>query len=344
MYFKPAWVSAAIIKAPLIEDGILHKGAMILNQVDPLVQLFPELKSLFLIIERRGWHGMNDNRCADIKLVEDSGTLEQTRREFPNAVLLDMGPADFIDTSSFYPINESTDFDVIQVSCWSKRKRIELLIEAAALLPELSFVQMGHFENNGNAEEIAFRDDCIRLAKERRAHVTFPYASATHNTSLPSTKAEMNKWINRAKLGVLTTTSEGINRFKMECLAADRPVIVCDDVCVPTRKHINGRTGLAVTPTPESVADGIRSILSRRSEFQPRQYVLEHTGRTRSVALLKNGLREFCQKNDLVYHFDAIDWDGRNESLAWGNEAIELLTFITKKYHDAVQRQASVVQ
>ena len=37
---------------------------------------------------------------------------------------------------------------------------------------------------------------------------------------------EINDWINRARVGVLTTGSEGINRFKMECIAADRPIVV----------------------------------------------------------------------------------------------------------------------
>lgn len=333
MYFKREWVSAAVLKPPVVKSGKLHKGALILNQIDPLVQIFPELLSLFTLIERRGWFGMNDNHHADIKLVEDPSTLEATRHKFPNAVLLELGPADFIDTDSFRPLRQACQFDVIQVACWSKRKRIELLIEAAGLLPDISFLQLGHFENKGTLEEIAVRDYCIDRAAQVGANVAFPYANANGNASLPTAKDAMNKWINCARVGVLTTSSEGINRFKMECLAAGRPMIVCNDVAMPTRKHINSRTGLLVDPSPLAIASAIRSILNAEFAFEPREYVVEHTGKSRSLFALKRALREVCLAKNLLYHFDDIDWDGRNESMTWGDSAIDVLRRTIHTYH-----------
>src|SRR5262249_50284252 len=75
--------------------------------------------------------------------------------------------------------------------------------------------------------------------------------------------------------------------------------------------------------------------------FAPRQYMLETTGKTRSVALLKAALADVCRKTGSSYHFDAIEWDGRNQSLTWGNKAIELLTNITRKYVPAVNSTRS---
>jgi glycosyltransferase involved in cell wall biosynthesis len=331
-FFYAPWVSAAVLEPPVFHQGKWEKGALIINQVDPVLELFPELKQCFFVIERRGWYGPNDARQADIKLVEDLTTWEESQRAAPAAILLDIGPADFVDHAAFFPLDCPTEYDVIQISCWSARKRIELFIDAAERLPHLRFVHLGHFEFDGKAEEYAYMDSCVERAERIAKNVSFPLWGTKRNEELPTAKTQVNQWINLARVGVLTTMSEGINRFKMECLAAGRPMLVPSDVDAPTRKHITAETGALFEPTADALAGAIVSVLERRDALDPRGYVLANTGKTRSLNKLKAALREVCARTGGWYHFDGIDWDGRNQSLAWGENGLRLLGDLVEQF------------
>ena len=332
LFSDSLWVSAAVLEPPVLHDGKWEKGALIINHVDPVLDLFPELKQCFFVIERHGWYGPNEGTKADIKLVEDLSTWEASRRASPAAVLLDIGPADFVDHAAFRPLGRRAEYDVIQISCWSARKRIELFIDAAARLQHLKFVHLGHFENNGTVEEYAYMEQCLERAERIAKNISFPLRGITKNEDLPTETAKINEWINLSRIGVLTAMSEGINRFKMECLAADRPVLVANDVAVPTRKHIDRETGALFEPTADALAESIVSMLERRDELHPRRYVLANTGKTNSLSKLKSALREICDATNGWYHFDGIDWDGRNQSLLWGDHALRLLGDLVRDF------------
>jgi glycosyltransferase involved in cell wall biosynthesis len=325
-WFKPPWISAQVLTPPARIDGQLARGALVLNQIDPLLDALPDLRSLFLFVERRGWFGINENAGAAIKLVEDLTTWDITRERYPDSILLDIGPADFVDHDVFRPLETQRDFDVIQVSCWTPRKRIELFIEAAARLPHLTFAHLGHFENGGTAEELAYRQACIALAKNLGARIAFPFGECDTNVGFPRTKADVNAWVNRARLGVLTALPEGINRFKMECFAADVPVLVANDAGAPTTKHIGPETGGVFAPTPTALADAIETALARRREFCPRGYLLRTTGKARSLQRLRQALGTAAGRSGDPDRFGTIEWDGRNQSMVWGRHAVAMLT------------------
>lgn len=343
-FYKESWISTAVLCVPEIINGKLSKGVLILNQVDPLVDRNPMLKRIFYIVERHGWFGPNEATQADIMLVEDQSMAEIVKLSSPNAVHLDLGPADFIDTESFTPINGGEIYDVIQISCWSQRKRIELFIEAAAQLPELKFLHMGHFENNGSNEELIYREKCLKFAKKIAPNIHFPFFNCNHNDGFPNTKKEVNGWINKAKIGVLTTMSEGINRFKMECLSANKPCLVPADVAWTTRKHINEQTGSLFNPNVSDLVKEIKRVISHIDDYNPRDYILQNTGKMNSLAKLKQALHKICLRSGAPYRYDFIDWDGRNESLIWGIPASELLSSLVEKYSPYLDDQSCVVE
>jgi hypothetical protein len=132
--------------------------------------------------------------------------------------------------------------------------------------------------------------------------------------------ASMNAMINRAKMGILTTEKEGINRFKMECLSANIPFLVPDDVGWPTKKHINEKTGLLFKPTPEALAEAIRYVEKNYAQFSPREYILGHTGIHIATKKLKEALRTLARQDGSQEQFDDIFWDGRNPSMSWNKE------------------------
>lgn len=331
-FYKESWISLAPLCAPAVIDDRLSKGVVILNQVDPVLERYPELKALFYIVERHGWFGPNEATRADIVLLEDQSVADLVKASSPASVHLDIGPADFVDQDDFFPTGQAARYDVMQVSCWSRRKRIELFIEAAARLPEVSFVHLGHFENNGTAEELRYRDECIALAASLAPNIAFPFGACNSNGELPAGKDEINRWINSARLGVLTTTSEGINRFKMECLSADRPCLVPEDVAWTTRKHINAMTGQLYRPDADSLATAIRASLAQPGRFRPRSYILANTGKRNSLPKLKRALATVCDREDAVFRYGDITWDGRNESLLWGKDAVEQIRELIGRY------------
>jgi len=178
----------------------------------------------------------------------------------------------------------------------------------------------------GSREERRLRNSIASLAEELGANMEFPYRHAKNNKDFPKTKEFVSSYINKSKIGILTTTVEGINRFKMECLASGIPVLVPEDVSYPTKKHINEETGEFFEPTPAGLADRIEYVLSNLDKYNPRAYIERTTGKPKSIAKLKNALKMLCERDGTRYIFDGIDWDGRNSSLIWGNKVFECLS------------------
>jgi hypothetical protein len=122
----------------------------------------------------------------------------------------------------------------------------------------------------------------------------------------------------------------------MECLAANRPMLVAADAGRPTTKHIHPRTGLLFQPTVDALAAAIEQALAHPAAFRPREYLLAHTGRQCSLGKLRSALRESCYRTGGLYHFDHIDWDGRNESLHWGRDGVAHVADAMERFGAAV--------
>jgi len=269
--------------------------------------------------------GINEAEHADIKLVEDLSYWDETLRKFPQSICLDIGPADFVDTDEFKPLRIKKKYAGIQVSHWTDFKRPEMFIKAAGLLPSRKFLKLGHFVEGGSDSEYELRNKCISLAERLGANIDFPYNKAKSNADFPDSKEMMNSQINLAKMGILTTKVEGINRFKMECLSAGIPVLVPSDTSYPTKKHINSKTGELFEPNPEGLTEVIEKVLSSSERYNPREYILNNTGKLIALRKLKNALETLCTRDRIDSPFEDIDWDGRNQSLLWGERVFEIL-------------------
>ncbi|MBU3906668.1 MAG: glycosyltransferase [Nanoarchaeota archaeon] len=316
------YISGRILKNPKVINGKIIRGAIILSQLDYVVETLPKIKDYFYTIERRGWRGLNESKHADIKLVEDLSFWNETIEKFPNAICLDMGPADFVDTDSFYPLREKKKYIGIQISSWDNFKRPFIFISACALLPHRNFIKLGHFVRKGNLEEIAVRNQCLELTKKSGAKIDYPYGNLNDNELMPKSKEEVNRLINSASMGILTSNIEGINRFKMECLAANVPFLVSKDAAYPTKKHINESTGILFEPTPEGLAKAIEELNNKLGSMKPREYILKNTGKKISSGKLREALRKLTKRDNQEFNFEDIEWDGRNESLIWGRKKL----------------------
>ena len=325
-------ISLALLKEPLIESKKIHKGAIILSDVDDVLNKFPGLKNYFYVIERKGWEGINPSKSADIKLVEDLSVWKETKQKFPNAILLDIAGADFVDTENFKPLNIEKEYTGIQISTWQNFKRPELFFNGIKLLPKKKFLKFGHLiYGGGDKEEINYKNRFILFSKKNSINVDLPYGNLKDNKNLPNNPKVINTLINKSKIGILTSKIEGINRFKLECLSADIPVLVPNDVNTPLKKHINDKTGMFYEPSPEGLADAIRKVEENYSSFSPRNYVLQNTGNKNSLKKLKKALELLSKKEESKNIYKDIYWDGRNQSLIWGKNAISYIQNKLKK-------------
>lgn len=323
----PSSVCGVIIRHPLKDGSKIDKGAVILSDVDRICKRFPDIRKHFYIIERRAWKGVNESKMADIKLVEDLSTFKRTSKRFPNTILLKIGPADFVDTDCFKPLGIKKEYDGIQISCWDSYKRHELFVKGAALIKDRRFLKFGHFVTDTKPQKgkVLLKKRILELSRKLGANIVYPFASARTNYDLSFSKEEMNLFINKCKVGILTTKTEGINRFKMECLSADIPVILPRDASFPTRKHINESTGLLFDPNPKGLVSALDYVFKNREKFRPRDYILKNTGHKNALNQLKNALMSLCKRDGSRYHFDDIYWDGRNETISWGNDIYALI-------------------
>lgn len=318
-------ISAVILKAPTHENSKINKGAIILSGPDEVCRRIHNLKDYFYIIEWRGWSGMNMAQSADIKLVEDFSTWEQTKLRFPNAILLDLAPADFVDVNRFRPLNIRREYAGIQIARWDPFKRHELFVKGVSLLPMKRFVKFGHFAKGGSLTELTLKRKVIKLARGLGANLDFPYANLDSNSGLPNSHEEINLHINKARMGVITSRIEGVNRFNLECMAANIPVLVPSDTSYPTMKHINKYTGVLFEPNPQCLAESISFVESRYGRFRPREYIMKNTGHENSLKKLADALNKLAIRDRTKPNFDNIYWDGRNQSMVWGENAFVLI-------------------
>ncbi len=343
--------SLAVLAQPRHRAGHLEKGALVINNCDELCRMVPNVKDFFYLVERRSWWGMNGQKDADIKLMEDLALWGETKRSFPDAILLEFANADFVDTDKFRPLGLITpQYTGIQIAAWQPFKRHDLFIRAAALLPQKRFIKFGHFwetdqagrgalvtrswkENvakfghfliTGRTEEkvpgITLQKETMRLAKTLGANINFPFQQASGDQNLPNRPDQINAIINSARMGILTSEYEGVNRFKMECLAADLPVLVPEDTSNPTKKHINERTGVFFEPTPEKLAAAIEYVEANYTRFSPREYILKNTGHKKALTKLREALQTLAWRDGSSRQFEDIYFDGRNQSFIWNKE------------------------
>jgi glycosyltransferase involved in cell wall biosynthesis len=318
--WRDRYFSLAILAHPRGRKSAPEKGALLANQCDEVVKAIPDVKRYFYLVERKGWYGPNAQKTADIKLVDDLSTIEETRRVFPDAIVLEFSNADFVDTDVFRPLGIEKKYTGIQIAAWERFKRHDLFVKAAAMLPKKKFIKFGHYWNGGEVPEHILKIKTIFLAKRLGAQIYFPFWYFLNNKKLPRDPERMNEIINTARMGILTSEHEGVSRFKMECLSADIPFLVPEDVTLPTKKHIVKETGVIFKPTPEGLAEAIEYVGKNYDSFSPRKYILSHTGIRNALGALKKALRTLAVRDGSMRDFEEVWWDGRNQSLIWDME------------------------
>ena len=205
------------------------------------------------------------------------------------------------------------------IARWNRFKHHQLLVDAFRILKRqgasVRGLLFGHFATTNNRATIDYKKRIVQTIRSETLPIDLPAADATTNEGLDKIKDSIAACINASRVGLLLSRSEAINRFKMECLSCDVPMIVCDDACWSVRKHIGPQTGIVVARRADAVANAILAVKDG-AKFSPREYIMANTGIDRAMAALQDAVDEL----DAKMGFEPAPiarYDGRNNTLHW---------------------------
>lgn len=343
--------SGVILREPLRTSAGVRRGVVVCNEVRHFLREVPGLRERFWLVERWGWRGANRTMGAHVMLVDDIpaqnrwnlvfGGIRRLRRLTPwpivdtPPIFLPVSNADFIDTDAFAPDGRPKTHDVLMVARWDPFKAHDLLLDAIALLVGRKIgirgMILGHLAATTPKElraSLAYHARIVGRIRDEQLPIDLPLSDGIALDPADFAKSSMAARINAARVGVILSRIEGLNRFKMECLACDVPVIICSDACWPLRRHVEPETGVQVRRRADALAETILAARERHA-FRPRERILAVSGCDRSMRALQ----------ETIDRLDAREghppspigrYDGRNSTLVWNDFVSELRAAVAR--------------
>jgi glycosyltransferase involved in cell wall biosynthesis len=214
------------------------------------------------------------SRHFDLVLTGAERQSEVVRERHPNmpTAVLPIGP-DFASPDTFYPIECEKHYDVIYVAAAQSYKRHDLLFDALSRSPrQLNALCV-----------IGYGEDSDRLRHEAAA-----MGIAVDFVGPPGVPyAEVNRLMNRARVGVVCGIDDGAPAILTEYMLAGLPVVANADLRCGLQ-YILPQTGV-VAPS-DGLERGIIEALNR-ADFKPRRTVLERWAWPHSIAALEALMR-----------------------------------------------------
>jgi glycosyltransferase involved in cell wall biosynthesis len=159
-----------------------------------------------------------------------------------------------IDIEQFAPTDSPPCYDVIFIGRLAEIKRIDILLKALQhvkkTIPNVTAVIVGEGPLRGELEQLSHEigiDDCVA------------FVGRQHN---------IREWLNKSKLFVLTSRSEGLSIAMTEAMVCGLPAVVSDvgDLADLVEDGINGF--LVPHQTPELFADRIIELLTNTRKLE----------------------------------------------------------------------------
>ena len=207
----------------------------------------------------------------DVCLVDEAWQVEKLRRQGVRAAVWDK----LIDYETAHrPIACEKRYDICYVAYLRRRKNHELLFRSMAKLHDraLRCVCVGG-DPDGRLGELQ------RLAEELGVAVDFVG---------DVTKAEVNRYVNESRIGVICSREDAAPRALLEYMAADVPVLVNAELLAGAR-YVGPRAGMM--RTPEEFHLGIAELLDSVEQYAPRAHLIEHFSRDRVIETFAGILR-----------------------------------------------------
>ncbi|PSS59911.1 glycosyl transferase family 1 [Ensifer sp. NM-2] len=200
----------------------------------------------------------NTSRHFDLILSASKEQSDEIGARHPETqiAILPIGP-EFASPTTFYPIEGPKDYDVIYVAAAQPYKRHDILFAALSRLPRTvrTLCVFGYGE-----DAAALRQDAAELGLN---------ADFVGPPAVPF--AEVNRLMNRARMGVVCGVDDGAPAVLTEYMLADLPVLA-NAALRCGLQYITPETGAVATADRFHL--GIADMLTRLEDFTPRAAVL----------------------------------------------------------------------
>ncbi|WP_220185229.1 glycosyltransferase [uncultured Paracoccus sp.] len=204
----------------------------------------------------------------DLFLTGADWQSDEIRARVPGArtLVLPIGP-EFASGETFFPTGTHKDRDVVYVACTQPYKRHQVLFDALEANPGMTallVVGYGHL-----TEEL--RADAARRGLDVEIVGPVPHD-------------EVNRQINRARVGVVCGIEDGAPAILTEYMLAGLPVLANAGL-VCGRQYITPDTGLTAAEGTDFAA-ALRRLVDSAEQFEPRPVALARWGWPVSIARL----------------------------------------------------------
>lgn len=204
----------------------------------------------------------------DLFLTGADWQSDEIRARVPGArtLVLPIGP-EFASGETFFPTGAPKDRDVVYVACTQPYKRHQVLFDALEANPGITallVVGYGHL-----TEEL--RADAARRGLDVEIVGPVPHD-------------EVNRQINRARVGVVCGIDDGAPAILTEYMLAGLPVLANAGL-VCGRQYITPDTGLTAAEGADFAA-ALRRLVDTADQFEPRPVALARWGWPVSIARL----------------------------------------------------------
>ena len=282
--------SAIVLKSPrLSERGVL---ALQYSYVYPLLAKFFDLEKIaarYYFVLEPSWSGFCDLNVLIYTRLRDPvfvGSIEPRDTEFIRRLESNLTPAHFssntwVDDRVFRPLPDvRPDADIIMVAGWARYKRHHAFFRGLARLRQRRVqpkVILAGYPIDLTKDEILQEADWYGVRDLLEIH---EWASP----------AEVNRLLNRAKVNVLWSRREGVNRAIIEGMLAGRPCVVREGMNYGYHyPHINSQTGRF--STERDLPHILFEMIENHGRYGPRDWVLANMSCRKTAELLNLAIK-----------------------------------------------------
>lgn len=192
--------------------------------------------------------------------------------------------------STVQPI-ENRDIDVIMVAAWAKFKRHSVFFKTIKHLKDqgiaLNVVLVG-YPNDLTGDDIRAQADSFSISEQITIYEFI-------------TPEEVSELLGRAKVNIVWSRFEGLNRAIIEGMFCNTPCILREGFNFGMHyPYINDQTGCFVKE--KDLPEAITNMLNNFSSYSPRQYVLKH----HNCYVASKKLADYIKQYDRSYDTDLM--------------------------------------
>lgn len=271
-----------------------EKGVIVIDYTElfPLVAKFFDLNAIsqrYHIVLEPAWSGYCDLSILCLTAVPATVFVEAyeprdarvIERVGGNLRVVPLSANWWVNHDVFRPLGCRKDIDLVMVASWASFKRHARVFAALRTLK-----RRGHIIR---ASLVGYPSG---MAREDVLEQAAYYGVEDHVEAFEWLPPEgVNEQYNRARVNILWSRREGVNRAIIEGMFAGVPCIVRDGFNYGYRyPYVNEATG--VFSTEANLPDVILEMLSRSEHMRTRDWVMNHMSCHRSTQILEDAIRK----------------------------------------------------